>query len=43
MPRLFDEMVKKDAAGAYPMVEYWTDIGNLSELQKARNEYSSNF
>lgn len=42
MPTLFDRML---AAGhptsAYPLREYWLDIGRLEELERAQNEWSN--
>ncbi len=40
MPSLFDRLMQKDpgAAAVFPLREYWCDIGQVADLQRARNE-----
>ncbi|MCO6179018.1 nucleotidyltransferase family protein [Ciceribacter sp. RN22] len=40
MPSLFDGLMKKDpsAAAVFPLREYWCDIGQVSDLERARSE-----
>ncbi|MEQ8352753.1 MAG: nucleotidyltransferase family protein [Leptospiraceae bacterium] len=40
MTTLFDTLVAQDRiASAYPLREYWLDIGRMSDYEKAKNEY----
>ncbi|WP_416799345.1 nucleotidyltransferase family protein [Ciceribacter azotifigens] len=40
MPSLFDRLTQKDpgAAAVFPLREYWCDIGQVADLQRARSE-----
>lgn len=41
MPALFDEIRKHElAAAAFPLREYWLDIGQMADFEKASGEYS---
>lgn len=42
MPNLFDQITKNGAvASAFPLREYWLDIGRLDEYEKAQNEWKN--
>ncbi|NRA87029.1 MAG: CBS domain-containing protein [Rhizobiales bacterium] len=44
MPTLFEKAIeKKRKCVAYPIRQYWLDIGRLEEFEKANNEYSGVF
>ncbi|OGW83076.1 MAG: alcohol dehydrogenase [Omnitrophica bacterium RIFCSPHIGHO2_02_FULL_51_18] len=44
MPRLFDKLLKKKAnVCAFPIREYWTDIGRLNDLERANMDFSKVF
>ena len=44
MPELFQEIVKSDLEViAFPVREYWLDIGRLDDYQKANTEYHELF
>jgi len=44
MPQLFNRLLKKDKrVSSFPIHEYWMDIGRLSELEKAQNDFSDYF
>lgn len=40
MPSLFDNLMQKDpsAAAVFPLREYWCDIGQVADLERARQE-----
>lgn len=40
MPSLFDSLMQKDpsAAAVFPLREYWCDIGQVADLERARRE-----
>lgn len=40
MPSLFDSLMQKDpaAAAVFPLREYWCDIGQIADLERARRE-----
>ncbi len=40
MPSLFDNLMQKDpsAAAVFPLREYWCDIGQIADLERARRE-----
>ena len=42
MPSLFDSLMQKDpsAAAVFPLREYWCDIGQVADLERARREIS---
>ena len=44
MPTLFDKLVEnEEKAISFPVREYWLDIGEIKEYQRANIEYSENF
>jgi dTDP-glucose pyrophosphorylase/predicted transcriptional regulator len=44
MPQLFSElMLRGKICAAYPIREYWVDIGQQAELDRANNEYGTFF
>jgi dTDP-glucose pyrophosphorylase len=44
MPTLFGELVERGrTAAAFPIREYWLDIGRMEDLERARGEYDSIF
>lgn len=44
MPTLFDELVKKkERTAAFPIREYWLDIGRFEEFERANGEYGEVF
>ncbi len=44
MPSLFDAVIaSKQTAASFPIREYWLDIGQLDEYEKANNEYHEVF
>lgn len=44
MPSLYQKLIAEEqAVAAYPMKEYWLDIGRLKDFERAQNEYSSEF
>jgi dTDP-glucose pyrophosphorylase/predicted transcriptional regulator len=44
MPQLFDELMrKKKRISAFPIREYWLDIGRMDDLEKAHGEYEKVF
>lgn len=44
MPDLFRKlMVHGDIASVYPIRDYWTDIGRIEDLERARGEYEAVF
>lgn len=44
MPTLFDDLIKnKKTPISFPVHEYWLDIGQRDELEKARSEYFNIF
>jgi dTDP-glucose pyrophosphorylase len=44
MPTLFDVLIQaKRKALSFPIREYWLDIGEIKEYNKANSEYSDNF
>jgi dTDP-glucose pyrophosphorylase len=43
MPDLFKLLISENAkTAAYPIREYWLDIGQLSDLEKANNDFKNN-
>jgi len=43
MPALFEELIAHgEATAAYPLREYWIDIGQLDELERAKREWPEN-
>ncbi len=41
MPTLFEQLLQSgQRAAAYPLREYWLDVGRIEELERARQEYS---
>lgn len=43
MPTLFEDLIAADKeTAAYPLREYWSDIGRLEELEKAQHEWVEN-
>lgn len=44
MPQLFDELIKhKQKACSFPIHEYWMDIGQPNDFEKANDEYEEFF
>lgn len=45
MPRLLEKVNrrKKGAVGCFPIREYWIDVGQIPDYQKAQREYGKNF
>jgi NDP-sugar pyrophosphorylase family protein len=44
MPNLIDAlMAKKEIVGAFPVTEYWKDIGHLPDLEEAQVDYEIHF
>lgn len=44
MPTLFDDLIRDDNEPiSFPVHEYWLDIGQMNELEKARDEYFNIF
>ena len=44
MPNLFENMVEQgEKINVFPIHEYWLDIGQIKEYEKANNEYSNFF
>jgi NDP-sugar pyrophosphorylase family protein len=44
MPNLFDLLIKeKHETAAFPVREYWLDIGQMEDLVRANGEFSKNF
>ena len=44
MPTLFEKAIEKQYKSvAYPIRQYWLDIGRMEEFEKANNEYSGVF
>lgn len=44
MPELFNQLMKKKFnVSAFPLMEYWMDIGQLDDYEKANNEFQLNF
>lgn len=44
MPTLFDDIMQSSGrAVSYPIKEYWMDIGQMDEFEKANEEYSTYF
>ena len=44
MPKLFESLHKRaDQVVVFPITEYWTDIGRLEDLERARSDYDSVF
>jgi dTDP-glucose pyrophosphorylase len=44
MPDLFSALIaRKRTAAVFPIREYWMDIGQMSDLQRARDEFESIF
>lgn len=44
MPTLFDQVIaEKGLASAFPIHEYWIDIGQLDDLQQAQKEFGKVF
>ena len=44
MPQLFDHlMAKGKKTGAFPIREYWIDIGRLNDLERAKDDFSEMF
>jgi len=44
MPTLFEDLINADETPiSFPVHEYWLDIGQISQLQQAREEYFSIF
>ncbi len=44
MPTLFDVLIQsKVKTLSFPIREYWLDIGEIGEYNKANSEYSENF
>jgi NDP-sugar pyrophosphorylase family protein len=42
MPNLFDQITRNGTvASAFPLREYWLDIGRLDEYEKAQNEWKN--
>jgi NDP-sugar pyrophosphorylase family protein len=42
MPSLFDQLIAAGkATAAYPLREYWLDIGRLEEFERAQREWVS--
>ena len=44
MPTLFDDLIKNDKKPiSFPVHEYWLDIGQINQLEQARDEYYNVF
>ena len=44
MPALFDHVLKRnDKVAAFPIREYWRDIGRLEDLERASADYATTF
>jgi dTDP-glucose pyrophosphorylase len=45
MPQLFEQLVKrkKHEAAVFPIREYWMDIGQMNDFERATNEYHGEF
>lgn len=44
MPQLFDKLIsKKKKITAFPIREYWLDIGQIDDLEKAQKDYPQHF
>lgn len=44
MPTLFEDLIKANKAPIpFPVHEYWLDIGQINELERAREEYANIF
>ena len=44
MPHLFENLIKQDKnACAFPIIEYWADIGTESDFELANKDYQLNF
>ena len=44
MPSLFDELIRKhEEISAFPIREYWMDIGQIDDFQRANGEFKKNF
>ena len=44
MPNFINFIIKKGFRGvAFPVSEYWVDIGSFEEFDRANNEYSKHF
>ena len=44
MTDLFKKMIaEKKATAAFPILEYWVDIGHIDDFNRANGEYKSNF
>lgn len=44
MPSLYQALIeRKQAVAAYPMKEYWLDIGRLKDFERAQDEYNAEF
>jgi len=44
MPTLFEKIIAKgNKAASFPIIEYWLDIGRMSDYERANNEYGGVF
>jgi NDP-sugar pyrophosphorylase family protein len=44
MPTVFDQLIDlKQETAAFPIREYWLDIGHLADYEKANGEYRNIF
>ena len=44
MPQLFDQLIaRQKKTGAFPIREYWLDIGRLDDLERAHEEFPKVF
>ena len=44
MPKLFERvMASKRKSAAYPICEYWIDIGQMDDLERAKTDFGVNF
>ena len=44
MTTLFDDLLARDGHGVvFPVHEYWIDIGQFDDLEKARTEFQAVF
>ena len=44
MPELFSELIAKGhKTAAFPIREYWIDVGRIEDFRRANDEYSEEF
>ena len=44
MPTLFEKLIeRKMETGVFPIREYWLDIGQIADYDRANGEYPDNF